>query len=359
MRKASTLRTAITTPVVLTLLWTACGTRTTAAENPIVPEGAKLELLFTRTAKINGGLTEGPAVAPDGSIYFTDIPVGTDAGLIMRFDPATRKTTVFSADSGKANGLICDAAGKLVACEGSDYGGRRVSRWDLATGKSQSIADSFEGKRFNAPNDLCIDTKGRIYFTDPRYLGTEPRELVHRAVYRIDADGSVIEITHDVEKPNGVALSPDEKTLYVVDHNNGSDQIDPSAPPPEPGAMKVYAFALDADGKVAGERETLVDFGTEDGCDGICVDVRGNLYLTCRSLKRPGLMVIDAQGKELAFVPTGPPNQKREPGKDPLGLPSNCEFGIGAEDTMLYVTVDKSLYRIRLKVPGYHVPLRK
>jgi hypothetical protein len=84
--------------------------------------------------------------------------------------------------------------------------------------------------------------------------------------------------------------------------------------------------------------------------------VQGNIYLTSRSLKRPGLMVIDSSGKEIAFVPTGPANQA--PGKEPVGLPSNCEFGIGDEASTLYVTVDKSLYRIRLKVPGHHVPFK-
>jgi gluconolactonase len=347
----------VTSLLVAITLATTCAGPSGAAENPIVPDGAKLELLFTRTAKLTGGLTEGPAVAPDGSIYFTDMPFGSDPGMILRFDPATRKTTVFTADSGKANGLTCNADGELVACEGADYGGRRVSRWNIKTGKRQTIADKYQGKRFNAPNDLCIDTKGRIYFSDPRYLGDEPRELAHRAVYRIDSDGTVTEVTHDVEKPNGVALSPDEKTLYVGDHNNGTDKIDPAAPPPKTGAMKVLAFPLGENGLVAGPKKTLVDFGTENGCDGICVDVQGNIYLTCRSLKRPGLMVIDPAGKELAFVPTGPPNQTA--GQEPVGLPSNCEFGIGSEDTMLYLTVDKSLYRIRLKLAGYHVPFKK
>src|SRR5436190_12627920 len=92
----------------------------------IVPEGAKLELLFTRTARIKGGLTEGPACAPDGSIYFSDIPFGPDKGLIMRFDPRTKKTTVFIDDSKKSNGLKFDLEGRLVACEGSDGGGRAV-----------------------------------------------------------------------------------------------------------------------------------------------------------------------------------------------------------------------------------------
>jgi gluconolactonase len=330
------------------------GTPLCGGENPIVPDGAKLEKLYTRTANLNGGLTEGPAVAPDGSIYFTDIANGTDAGLILRFDPKNGKTTVFTNDSGKANGLWCDADGRLVACEGSDYGGRCVSRWNLKTAKRETIADRYQGKRFNAPNDLCIDTKGRIYFTDPRYLGDEPRELEHRAVYRIDPDGSIVEVTHQVEKPNGIALSPDEKTLYVVDHNNGTDKIDPTAAPPKKGAMRICAFPLGADGLVSGPRRTLVDSGSEDGSDGICVDVEGNIYLTNRSIKRPGLAVIDPMGQELAFVPTGPPDQS--PDETPLGLPSNCEFGIGDEIKTLYVTIDKSLYRIRLKVPGYHVP---
>src|SRR5688500_9296718 len=128
----------------------------------IVSSEARLELLFTRTAKIEGGLTEGPAVAPDGSIYFSDIPFGADKGMILRFDPKTKQTTVFSPDSGKSNGLIFDAEGNLVACQGSDEGGRAVVRYDVKTGKKVILADKYMGKRFNACNDLVIDTKGRI-----------------------------------------------------------------------------------------------------------------------------------------------------------------------------------------------------
>jgi len=323
----------------------------TAAE-PIVPADAKLELLYTRTAPISGGLTEGPAVAPDGSIYFTDIPEGADRGLIVRFDPQTRATSIFAADSHKANGLMFDAHGRLVACEGASYGGRCVSRWDVRTGERQVLIDRYQGKRFNAPNDLCIDLRGRIYFTDPRYLGHEPRELEHRAVYRIDTDGSVREITHDVEKPNGIALSPDQRTLYVADTNNGTDQIDPNAPPPVKGAMKVYAFPLSTDGLVSGPARTLIDFGNDNGCDGMTLDTRGNLYLAARTLARPGVLVLDPRGKELGYLPTGP----SQPGtKQPIGLPSNCDFGIGDQRNVLYVTVDKSLYRVRLNAEGYHI----
>src|SRR5439155_1173526 len=98
-------------------------------------------------------------------------------------------------------------------------------RWNLKTGRSEVIADRYQGKRFNSPNDLCVDLKGRIYFTDPRYGGTEPRELPREAVYRLDKDGTVVEVAHDVEKPNGLALSPDQKTLYVADHNHGANLL--------------------------------------------------------------------------------------------------------------------------------------
>jgi gluconolactonase len=318
----------------------------------IVSPDAKLEELFERKAPINGGLTEGPAVAPDGSIYFSDIPFGSDKGLIMRFDPKTMKTEVFTNDSFKSNGLKFDGKGNLYACEGSDEGGRAVVRWDVKTKKRTVLADKYMGKRFNAPNDLVLDMKGRIYFSDPRYLGTEKRELEYRAVYRIDTDGEVVEVTHEVEKPNGIALSPDGKTLYLADHNNGTDRIgDPDArEPPKLGAMKIYAFPLGADGLVSGQRKTLVDFGDTPGCDGMTVDSKGNIYLTARSPKRPGVKVIDPSGKEVAFIATGEPDQ---PATDAKGIPSNVTFGIGKEKNVLYVTVDVKLFRIPLKVDGY------
>jgi gluconolactonase len=327
-----------------------------ASGETIVSPDAKLERLYTRSADIHDGLTEGPAVAPDGSIYFSDIPFGKDKGMILRFDPKTKRTTVFAADSHKSNGLKFDRKGFLLACEGSDEGGRCVARWDVKESKRTIVADRFNGKRFNAPNDLSIDRKGRIYFTDPRYLGVEPRELEHRAVYRIDTDGKVIEITHALEKPNGIALSPDQKFLYVADHNNGTDRIDPKGPAPKPGAMKVYRFSLDDDGLVKGSGKAIVDFGKEAGCDGMTVDAKGHVYLAVRSLKRPGILVVDSDGKEVAFIPTGP---SQAGAKKPVGIPSNCCFGIGEESKTLYVTVDVSLYRIPLKVEGYHIPFEK
>jgi len=325
----------------------------------IVSPDARLEHVYTRSAPISGGLTEGPAVSPSGEIFFSDIPFGSDKGLIMRFNPQTNKTTVFTADSGKSNGLHFDADGFLLACEGSDQGGRRVSRWNIATGDRTTVADRYKGKRFNAPNDLTLDRKGRIYFSDPRYLGDEPRELKYRAVYRINTDGTVVEVTHDVTKPNGVALSPDGKTLYVADHDNGTDRIDPTKPEPEHGPMKVYAFPLGDNGLVNGPRRTLVDFGKNAGCDGMCVDEAGHIYLTPRGKNRPGVLVIDPSGTEVAFIPTGKPGQTPDADNPPVGFPSNVEFGVGRESNVLYVTVDLKLFRIPLKVKGYHPQLEE
>ena len=321
----------------------------------IIPPDARLEHLFTRSAKLKGGLTEGPAVAPDGSIFFSDIPMNKDggAGMILRYDPRSGKTTPFKKDSGKSNGLMFEAAGRLVGCQGADYGKRRIVSWDIQTGEEKLVAGKFNGKQFNAPNDLVIDRSGRIYFSDPRYVGHEPRELQHRAIYRIDADGTVRELTRQVEKPNGIALSPDEKTLYVANHDNGTDRIDPSLPPPKQGSMKLYAFSLDGKGLVTGPRRTLIDFGSEKGIDGMTTDSRGNLYLALRSARRPGILITDPSGKELGHIST-----RGAPGLPPdaESLPSNCVFGRGYQADILYVTVDTSLYRIRLNTLGYHLP---
>jgi len=242
----------------------------------------------------------------------------------------------------------------LLCCEGADGGGRCVTRWDVVTGEKAIVADKFHDKRLNSPNDLCVDRVGRVYFTDPRYAGDEPRELQQQAVYRVERDGSVVEVTHDVEMPNGIVLSPDEKILYVGDHNNGGNQRSPNDPPPQRGAMKLYAFPLNEEGLVAGPARTLADFGKENGCDGIAVDAKGNLYVTCRSLARPGIMVLDPHGTQLAFLPTGPAGQQGG-FEEWQGIPSNVEFSAPNEmiaDSYLYVTIDKGLYRIPIMQRG-------
>ncbi len=338
---------------LLVCCWMASALTAEPVENPIVPADSKLELLHTRKVKLNSGLTEGPAAAADGKIYFTDLPFGKDNGMILCFDPQTKKTTIFADNSGKSNGLAFDENGNLLSCDGADGGSRSVRRWNLKTGKSETVVDRFEGKRFNSPNDLCVDAKGRVYFTDPRYGGTEPREQPSEAVYRIERDGTVILITREVEKPNGVCLSPDQRTLYVCDHNSGKNRLSPDEPEPVRGAMKIYAFPLDEQGLVDGPRRTIVDFGQENGSDGMRIDSEGNLYIAARSLARPGILVVDPTGKEIAFIATGPTNQTGLL-EDWRGIPSNVEFGVGDDSNTLYVTIDKSLYRIRLKTHGLH-----
>jgi gluconolactonase len=321
-------------------------------ENPIFPKDAQLELIFNRQAKLNSGLTEGPTVAPDGSIYFTDLPIGTaEQTMIHRFDPKTEKTTLFTRDGSKASGLAFDTRGRLVACDGADGGSRSILRWGTNGTSRDVVADRFKGRRLNAPNDLCVDKAGRIYFTDPRYLGSEPEEQEHRAVYRVETDGSVTLVTDDVEMPNGIALSSDETVLYVGDHNNGGSRLTPNDPEPKRGVMRLYGFPLDSDGLVNGVKRTLIDFGEDSGCDGITLDKAGHIYVTCRSLAKPGVMVIDKDGNQLAFLPTGPEHQTGT-FEEWRGIPSNVEFGTGQDAHTLYVTIDKALYRVRTKQQG-------
>jgi sugar lactone lactonase YvrE len=123
--------------------------------------------------------------------------------------------------------------------------------------------------------------------------------------------------------------------------------------------MKIYAIPLGADGLASGKPKVIYDFGSENGCDGMCCDAQGNIYLAARSLKRPGVLVIDPTGKEVGFLATGPANQKEVKGVPPVGVPSNVEFGIGDDSKTLYVTVDLSLYRVKLNVPGHHHPFEK
>lgn len=322
-----------------------------AFAGPIVPEDAKLEKIFDEGMV----LTEGVAVAPDGTVYFSDITfthvarerkIPVEAGHIWKFDPETKKTTIFRSPSGMSNGLKFDADGNLLAAEGADHGGRRVTRTDMKTGKSTIIAAAFGGRAFNSPNDITIDEKGRIYFSDPRYLGHEQMEQPVQAVYRIDTDGSVHRIITNAGKPNGVAISPDQKTLYVVSNDNGHNGIGRLKEDEltRKGLMALHAYDLAADGS-AKFRKTLVDYGPFDGPDGLVVDKEGNLFVAVRAENRPGICVYSPEGKELEYIKTE--------------VPTNVGFGRGKESKTLYITAGKSLYRIQTNKEGYQLPAKK
>lgn len=283
---------------------------------PIAAPGAKLEKLWGE-----GEFTEGPAAGPDGCVYFSDI-----GNRIMKFDPATGKTTTFRDPSGRANGLKFDANGRLVACEGANTGGNRRVSVTLADGTVKSLADSWQGKRFNSPNDLTIDAKGRVYFTDPRYVGSEPREIDTESVYRIDKDGSVTRIITDVTKPNGIAITPDGKTLYLAESNG-----DPAKP------RQLLAYPLNPDGSV-GAKRVLHDFGADRGIDGMTVTADGLIVATAGRGKTAGVYVFTPEGKKVGFLPT--PED-----------PTNCCFA-GPDRATLYVTAGKSLYRVKTTLAG-------
>src|SRR5262249_52357693 len=196
---------------------------------------------------------------------------------------------------------------------GADFGGRRLTRTDMRTGKCVILAGLFEDRPFNSPNDITLDEKGRIYFSDPRYLGHEPIEQPVMAVYRIDPDGSIHRIITDASKPNGVCVSPDQKTLYVVSNDNGSTGIGrvPASAPLHKGRMALLAYDLATDG-TAKFRRVLVDYAPQDGPDGMVCDVEGNLYVAVRDETRPGICVYSPEGKELAYIPR---SEERRVGK--------------------------------------------
>jgi gluconolactonase len=302
-----------------------------ADQEKIVPAGAQLKMLWG-----DGDFTEGPALAPDGSILFSDI-----GDAIYRFDPKSGQTALFRQPSGRANGLMFNQRGDLIACEGANTGGnRRISITSGIDGGNdgmvRALADRYGGKRFNSPNDLAIDDQGRVYFTDPRYVGSEPRELDFEAVFLVTTAGSVAIATREVSKPNGVLVSPDNKTVYLSDNN------------PQ-GSRQLVAFAVKADGTLEGKR-VLHDFGTGRGIDGMTLDRDGNVFATAGSGDKAGVYVFDTQGKQLALIPTP-------------GDPTNCVFGGGNDGSTLYVTCANTkqagtkygLYSIKLNATGHHV----
>ena len=313
----------------------------TASSETILAPDAELKELF------NGAyFTEGATVAPDGMVYFSDITftdqTDMQAGHIWKHNPETGETTVFRSSSGMSNGMEFDAQGRLVVAEGADFGGRRITRTDMETGKSEIIAGLYNGKPFNSPNDLVIDEQGRIYFTDPRYAGHEPVEQPVFGVYRIDPDGSIYLVVTDGGKPNGVAVSPDQQTLYVISHDNGAMGSFPDEVPLRKGRMALLVYDLSPEG-TATFRKTLVDYAPQDGPDGMVVDAEGNLWVAVRDETRPGVRAYSPEGEELAYVKT--------PDK-----PTNVAFGRGKTSKTLYITAENCLYSIQTMKEGYHLP---
>lgn len=287
--------------------------------------------------------TEGPACAADGTVYFSDIA----NNRIVRFDPPSGRFSVFRQPSGRANGLLFDHEGRLLACEGGEWagnddGGRRITRTDLSTGEIEVLTDRFEGSRYNAPNDIACRSDGTIFFTDPCYGDRSTMEMDHESVYRIDTGGTVARLISqpDIERPNGIALSPDEATLYLVD-----------SCPVVGGHRRIWAFDLAEDGAVSNQR-MVHDFAPGRGGDGMAVDSRGELYVAAGILSPrgphettdvpPGIYVITPTGELKGRIPI------------PEDLLTNVTFG-GEDLRTLYITAGKTLFTVPVSVPGWAV----
>ena len=277
--------------------------------------------------------TEGPTADQAGNVYFSDLlnqriyQLRPDGGLVVYREP-----------SNGANGLLIDAAGRLVACEGADFmrsrgkaflARPRVTRTDLKSGEIEVLADSGGSLPLQGPNDVTTDSKGRLYFTD----------LSGATVYRIDAPGRVVPILRapEVHHPNGIQISPDDRKLYLVE----SDRA-------EGGARLIRSYDLRVDGTVANMR-VLYTFSPGRGADGLSIDSQGRLYASAglNQLRgtpetldtKAGVYVISPGGKLIRFIPI------------PEDLVTNNAFG-GPDMRTLYITAGKTLYKVRTSVAG-------
>jgi gluconolactonase len=303
-----------------------------------VPAQGVFEKDTLRILATGGQGGEGPAWHPQKGIFAS----GKGGITLLGLDG---KPGIFAEDAG-TNGLLLDRQGNLLACQ---PGKRRVVRFGPDGKEAAVLADSFGGKKFNQPNDLALDSKNRLYFSDPRYgprddmqqLDAEGKTI--EGVYRIDPDGKLERVLgREVERANGVLVSADDRYLFVADNNN--DTVG--------GARKLWRFELTADGTVRpGTGKVLKDWFTGRGPDGLKQDEKGRLFVA-GGLNRPnppaepakdipaGIYVVDpATGKQLDFLPI------------PTDEVTNCAFA-GADRKTLLITGGGVLYSVRVKEPG-------
>ena len=267
--------------------------------------------------------TEGPAVSPAGELYFSDI----ENNRIMKIDRAG-VVTEFRRPSGRANGIVFDHDGRLVMCQGGGPGGgRRVARLEK-DGSETVLAATYEGEKFIAPNDLCIDRKGRIYFTDPYYGPPAVKSQPFSGVYLIDIGTKVRRLLKDLLKPNGIVITLDNGHLYVSDR----------------GTQKLHRYRVGEAGALS-ERKIVYDFSPDRGIDGMCLDSRGNIFGAAGKGKTTGLFVITSQGKLLLHRPMPE-------------FSTNVTFG-GSDGKDLYLTASSSVYRMRTLQRGIVWPAKE
>jgi len=292
---------------------------------PPPPMGRDLRKLIApggTVEKVAGGFlfTEGPVWHPSGQLFFSDIR----GNKTYKWNPK-EGVTPYREPSNKANGLAFDPQGRLVFCE---HSGRRLSRLEK-DGRIVTVVDRYQGERLSSPNDLAITPDGSIYFTDPPHNlpKGEAREIDFSGVYRLRPNGEMQLIDKEMDGPNGLAFSPDRKTLYVADTTK----------------QQLWAFDVAADGSASRKRlfaETTPTWepGALSRPDGLKTDVRGNVYV---AVVETGVWVFDKNGRHLGIIPV--------PEKT-----ANVAFG-DADSRTLYITASTGLYRIRLKNRGWVV----
>jgi len=296
-----------------------------AADSPLAP-GVKPK----NEGAIGAG--EGPAWhSGTASLYFTG------ANRITQRDSSGR-VTVFRESAGGANGLLFDLQQRLVVCESRN---RRITRTEPG-GEITVLTDRYEGHRYNSPNDLTIYSQRRIYFSDPRYGRRDDMEMAEEGVYRIDAPGKVSRVIgHEVERANGVLVSPDDRFLYVADNNNNNVG----------GARKLWRFGLKGDGAIdPASRKLIFDWLDGRGPDGFKMDQKGRLYVAA-GLNKPhppfesagkfkgGVYILSPEGKLLDFIAI------------PVDEVTNCAFG-GADLKTFFITAGGTLWSIRVDTAG-------
>lgn len=303
--------------VILVLGVTGVAKQKATKDTPAKKEAARSKGLVAAAAEVKKlagdfKFTEGPAADASGNVYFSDIP----NNRILKWSVEDGKLSTFLEKSGGANGLYFDKDGNLIACQGE---ARRLVSIS-PKGEVTALADQYDGKKLNSPNDLWIDPKGGVYFTDPRYGSREGMEQKGEYVFYLMPDHKkIVRVISDMVRPNGLIGTPTGRKLYVADH----------------GAGKTFVYSINKDGTLADKQV----FASE-GSDGMTIDSRGNIYLTGKAVavyNRKGRKIQEIQ------VPEGP---------------SNITFG-GKDDKTLFITARTSLYSIAMEVKGAATPIRK
>lgn len=268
----------------------------------IIPPGAEFEVLGT-----GYGFSEGPAVDGQGNVYFSD---GQNNSIYL-YRPG-QGVELFVDDSTDANGMMFNSRGELVVCEGAAY---RIVAFDVETKEKRVLAQEIDGTHFNEPNDLTIDRNDGFYFTDPNYRHRGQPTVMKEDTYYVSPRGKVTRVSDVCKKPNGILLTPDNKTLYLADN----------------AGQVIYRYDVLGPGRLANER-LWIELGA--GPDGMTLDSHGNLYVACGGA---GIKVYTAQGEPIGVID--------------VPYASNCVFG-GEDLQTLFVTSRDKFLGIRTRVKG-------